>query len=298
MDIGGTVRERAARELRDRILTGALPAGTRIDLDAITAEFATSRTPVREALLELSFEGLVRVAPRSGITVIGISSADVLDSFTILGVLTGQAAAWAAERVTDEELDQLRALAAGAPNTPATTPSAKRIGVSTKPFTAPPIPQGCSLRSSRRHAWSPPTSWSCSPSTRNTRCPSTKSSSTHWRNVTPTTRGSSPSTTSWKPADPWPTGWTAETTIGQGRCRQPGRGTLQPQLVCPLQALDERPYRPSSSVCCHRCGTRGNPVKIRDCPAAVCRNDRRHQHWPRLGAGKRRPVGVRQRTRL
>ena len=112
IDISGTVRERAARELRDRILTGALPAGSRVDLDAITAEFATSRTPVREALLELSFEGLVQVAPRSGITVIGISPADVLDSFTILGVLTGQAAAWAAERVESQELDMLRDLAA------------------------------------------------------------------------------------------------------------------------------------------------------------------------------------------
>ena len=58
IDIGGTVRERAARELRDRILTGALPAGTRIDLDAITAEFATSRTPVRGTRLERAFEGL------------------------------------------------------------------------------------------------------------------------------------------------------------------------------------------------------------------------------------------------
>jgi DNA-binding GntR family transcriptional regulator len=113
VDISGTVRERAARELRDRILTGALPAGARIDLDAITEEFSTSRTPVREALLELSFEGLVRVAPRSGITVIGISTADVLDSFTILGVLTGQAAAWAAGRVTAQELAHLRELAAG-----------------------------------------------------------------------------------------------------------------------------------------------------------------------------------------
>ncbi|MFE3317594.1 GntR family transcriptional regulator [Nocardia sp. NPDC059195] len=111
-DIAGTVRERAARELRDRILTGALPAGARIDLDAITDEFATSRTPVREALLELSYEGLVRVAPRSGITVIGISPADIMDSFTILGVLTGQAAAWAALRASTPELDQLRALAA------------------------------------------------------------------------------------------------------------------------------------------------------------------------------------------
>jgi DNA-binding GntR family transcriptional regulator len=112
VDISGTVRERAARELRDRILTGALPAGSRIDLDAITEEFATSRTPVREALLELSFEGLVHVAPRSGITVIGINSEDVIDSFTILGVLTGQAAAWAAQRVTPHELTSLRDLAA------------------------------------------------------------------------------------------------------------------------------------------------------------------------------------------
>jgi len=111
VDIAGTVRERAARELRDRILTGALPAGSRIDLDAVTAEFATSRTPVREALLELSYEGLVRVAPRSGITVIGIQPEDVMDSFTILGVLTGQAAAWAAQRITAAELDHLRELA-------------------------------------------------------------------------------------------------------------------------------------------------------------------------------------------
>src|SRR6202161_3814616 len=112
VDIAGTVRERAARELRDRILTGALPAGTRLDLDAITKEFATSRTPVREALLELSYDGLVRVAPRSGITVIGMSPADVLDSFTILGVLTGQAAAWAAQRMEPDELGALRELAA------------------------------------------------------------------------------------------------------------------------------------------------------------------------------------------
>jgi DNA-binding GntR family transcriptional regulator len=111
VDIAGTVRERAARELRDRILTGVLPAGTRLDLDAITKEFATSRTPVREALLELSYDGLVEVAPRSGVTVIGISPADMLDSFTILGVLTGQAAAWAARRITPEGVERLRDLA-------------------------------------------------------------------------------------------------------------------------------------------------------------------------------------------
>jgi DNA-binding GntR family transcriptional regulator len=110
--IGGTVRARAAEELRNRILTGALAPGTRFDLDALTVEFGASRTPIREALLELSYEGLVDVAPRSGITVIGLSPRDVLDNFAILGTLAGKAAEWAAARITDEELDHIRELAA------------------------------------------------------------------------------------------------------------------------------------------------------------------------------------------
>ncbi len=36
---------------------------------------------------------------------------------------------------------------------------------------------------------------------------------------------------------------------------------------------------------------RGNPAGIRDCPAAVSGNDRRHQHWASSRPGKRRPVG-------
>jgi DNA-binding GntR family transcriptional regulator len=109
--IGGTVRARAARELRDRILTGRLPAGSRLDLDEITAEFGISRTPVREALLELSYEGLVEVAPRSGITVLGITPEDAVDSFSVLATLSGKAAEWATTNVSTEAMADLRALA-------------------------------------------------------------------------------------------------------------------------------------------------------------------------------------------
>jgi DNA-binding GntR family transcriptional regulator len=109
--IGGTVRARAAEELRNRILTGALTPGTRLDLDALTVEFGASRTPIREALLELSYEGLVEVAPRSGITVLGLTPRDVLDNFALLGTLAGKAAEWAAARITDDELDHIRGLA-------------------------------------------------------------------------------------------------------------------------------------------------------------------------------------------
>jgi DNA-binding GntR family transcriptional regulator len=105
--IGGTVRQRTVRELRDRILTGTLPTGTRLDLDAISDEFGVSRTPVREALLELSFQGLVDVAPRSGVTVIGITPSDVLDNFAILATLNGKAAEWGAERMSPAALEDL-----------------------------------------------------------------------------------------------------------------------------------------------------------------------------------------------
>lgn len=109
--IGGTVRGRAADELRNRILTGRLRAGARVDLDALTEEFGISRTPVREALLELSYEGLVSVAPRSGITVIGVTPEDAVDNFAVLATLAGKAAEWAATRITADELAELRDLA-------------------------------------------------------------------------------------------------------------------------------------------------------------------------------------------
>jgi DNA-binding GntR family transcriptional regulator len=109
--IGSTVRARAAAELRDRILTGRLQAGTRLDLDEITGEFGTSRTPVREALLELSYEGLVVVTPRSGITVVGITPEDAIDNFAVLAALAGKAAQWATDRITPSERERLRDLA-------------------------------------------------------------------------------------------------------------------------------------------------------------------------------------------
>lgn len=110
--IGGTVRSRAAAELRDRILTGTLPPGTRLDLDEITSEFGTSRTPVREALLELSYEGLVSVAPRSRIVVLGMTPGDAVDNFAVLATLSGKAAEWATERISRPKLEQLHQLAA------------------------------------------------------------------------------------------------------------------------------------------------------------------------------------------
>jgi DNA-binding GntR family transcriptional regulator len=109
--MGGTVRDRAARELRDRILTGRMQPGTRLDLDEITREFGISRTPVREALLALSYEGLVTVTPRSGITVQGLTPEDAVDNFAVLATLAGKAAEWATARMNGAQREHLHQLA-------------------------------------------------------------------------------------------------------------------------------------------------------------------------------------------
>jgi DNA-binding GntR family transcriptional regulator len=105
------VRAQAANELRDRILTGRLRPGDRLDLDQLTAEFGISRTPVREALLELSYEGLVAITPRSGMAVVGITPEDAVDNFAVLAALAGKAAEMATARITPDELAELRVLA-------------------------------------------------------------------------------------------------------------------------------------------------------------------------------------------
>ncbi|WP_232425084.1 GntR family transcriptional regulator [Pseudofrankia inefficax] len=110
--LGATARDRVADVLRDEIMSGRFRPGTRIDLDETAAWLGTSRTPVREACLTLQFEGLVHVAPRSGVTVVGLSQRDVEDNFALIALLSGAAAAWAAERISGPDLAEVRRLAA------------------------------------------------------------------------------------------------------------------------------------------------------------------------------------------
>lgn len=105
-----TGRERILDALRDRILSGVLPPGTRLNLDTLAAEFGTSRTPVREACLTLSHDGLVRIAQRSGISVIGLTPEAILENFALMAALSGVAAQWAARGMTRRELLRVREL--------------------------------------------------------------------------------------------------------------------------------------------------------------------------------------------
>jgi DNA-binding GntR family transcriptional regulator len=78
----------------------------------LAKRFGSSRTPVREALVQLEAEGLVDIEPRRGALVRSFASADLIDLYEVRVLLEPAAAARAALLVRDHQLDRLRALVA------------------------------------------------------------------------------------------------------------------------------------------------------------------------------------------
>src|SRR5258708_10373307 len=83
--------EEIADIIRDRIAEGGLPAGSFIDEPALALELEVSRTPVREALKVLAFEGLVDIFPNQGSYVAKITPEDPRDPIELLAHLEGLA---------------------------------------------------------------------------------------------------------------------------------------------------------------------------------------------------------------
>jgi DNA-binding GntR family transcriptional regulator len=102
--------DRAYAELRDRIVTLRLPPGAPIDEDVIGGELEMGRTPVREAIKRLALENLVTVFPRRGTFASEINITDLAHISDVRAVLEGQAALWAADRITAPQVGELESL--------------------------------------------------------------------------------------------------------------------------------------------------------------------------------------------
>lgn len=101
------LREIVFETLREAIINAVLKPGERLMEIQLAEEMGVSRTPVREAIRKLELEGFVVMVPRKGAYVAGISIKDIADVFEIRAALEGLAAGLAAERITEEELEQL-----------------------------------------------------------------------------------------------------------------------------------------------------------------------------------------------
>ena len=97
-DSGGSQAVKAQLRLREMILAGELPGGTRIAELTLVERLGVSRTPIRAALMRLEQEGLLEVLPNGGYAVRTFSERDVSDAIELRGTMEGLAARIAAER--------------------------------------------------------------------------------------------------------------------------------------------------------------------------------------------------------
>jgi DNA-binding GntR family transcriptional regulator len=96
-----------AKRIREMITSGELPLGSRLRQNDLAEKLGVSSTPVREAFLALSREGLVHQDTHRGAVVFEPTRADVQENYEMRIALESLAAELAAKRITKSELDQL-----------------------------------------------------------------------------------------------------------------------------------------------------------------------------------------------
>lgn len=99
----GTTVDQMVRVIADRIVTGYLRPGERLDEGSLAARFEVSRTPVREALGHLSAMGLVERRPNRGAIVAVITQEHLASMFESMAELEAICARFSAERMTSAE---------------------------------------------------------------------------------------------------------------------------------------------------------------------------------------------------
>lgn len=115
---GAAVRDEVIEVLRERIIAGELKPGERVRERALSQEFGVSRIPVREAILVLEQQHLLRTEPRIGATVTRMTAQLVAELFDVRLALEPLTASLAARNRTAGDLVELdeahaQSLAAG-----------------------------------------------------------------------------------------------------------------------------------------------------------------------------------------
>ncbi len=104
------LHEQVASTLRQMLVEGLIPPGGKLNERELCEELNISRTPLREVIKMLAVEGLVELLPNRGSVAIELSPADVRHTFEVMAGLEGLSGELAAQRITESELDEIKAL--------------------------------------------------------------------------------------------------------------------------------------------------------------------------------------------
>jgi DNA-binding GntR family transcriptional regulator len=105
-----TISDRVFARFRKAIVEGEIPPGSKISEPELAREYGVSRGPLREAIGRLEACNLVVRKPNVGARVVSLSVRDLLELYDVREAMESTAARLAAERMSDAEVADLRAL--------------------------------------------------------------------------------------------------------------------------------------------------------------------------------------------
>ncbi|MDN6322446.1 MAG: GntR family transcriptional regulator [Halomonas sp.] len=107
-----TLAERVFHQLQDAIVRGELAPGSKITEPGLSKTYGISRGPLREAMRRLEAHRLIERVPHVGARVVQLSMKELLELFDLREALESMAARLAAEHMSPEEVQGLRAVLA------------------------------------------------------------------------------------------------------------------------------------------------------------------------------------------
>jgi DNA-binding GntR family transcriptional regulator len=105
-----SLKEQIYEYLRDQMQKGEIRPGSIINMDETSKKLGISKTPLRDALLQLEMEGFVSVLPRRGVVVNLLTLQDIREYYEIIGSLESTALLCAFEKITKEDVHALQSL--------------------------------------------------------------------------------------------------------------------------------------------------------------------------------------------
>ena len=105
-----SLREQVYDFLREELTRGHLIPGAAVDLNAISQELGISKTPLRDALLQLDTEGFVTISPRRGVYVNRLTLEDIRNCYEIIGALETAAILAAIDTLQPIHIEKLKLL--------------------------------------------------------------------------------------------------------------------------------------------------------------------------------------------
>ena len=105
-----SLREQVYEYLRDEISNRKLLPGATININEISRQLGISKTPLRDAIIQLEIEGFVTILPRRGVKVKKMSLQEIKDSYQIVGALEGSIIIDVFERIGESRISRMEKL--------------------------------------------------------------------------------------------------------------------------------------------------------------------------------------------